>query len=955
MWNKEMGRLTTMTRARMAGKARDPAARSAPSRRNRAAALAAAATALMLLPLLAAVAGAGALPGRDDATPALGLDGPLVVPSGYDGHRPLFEFFTGLSCPSCMAGPHPDIEALYVSSLADESVPWTYVAFHELNGGGVDGLATDESQARMRYYQPGVSGTPDAEVDGGWSELGGMYRKPTPDQANAQSAIDAATARYEPHLNPRQPIRGGLLPDFKYVNLEVEQVYQDGEWVVTVNVTYLGMGRILLNRNLQATLTVFMVEENVLAWSKVEGADVLNHDVFRGYAIQDQTVSLGTGENQMYSGSWTVPNITVDEGADYPEGTPVPVKPQDVVAVAAIFDTTDTSSSDGVNGNPNAVPRCVQSATPNSTAYDRGNKADPVGEMTFSDEQGGLRVEVKLDDPDGASAAAVFFTDEGPASANWTAVTMSLTGTEKCDDAGVCYAFTDATASAPIDPGDASTIWLLVLYTDGKGALGRSDVVTHDVGAVAPGPTSVTSAATWVAVVVLALVLVFLVFTASRSKDPTARKAIAGMTVIVLVLGGAMLGSGAIGGSSGGDKVPDIAFQDINGDSASLLDFRGKVVVIDMMATWCPDCRAAMKDLKAVDKKYGDRIVMLSVDIDPKENEQQLLAFKQEYGAGWRFTMDNDDQEFMEKFSVKFIPRIMVIDVRGRAVYSHDGAVPADELSSRIDKAQTGGGSFIRIGSGGTSGLGLALWAVGVGALTFVSPCAFPMLPGYVTFYMQQEGPKGTRRALRSGLAAASGLVLLYMVIAVLVGLFGSTISPYIYLLTPIVGLLLIAMAAVILLDIQLNFGFLTYPVRKGLAFSRRAVRAMSGGGGAAGAGGLAPDALSQAKEEGGYAGLFYYGLGYGAASAGCMAPVVIALIFLAASQGTFLSAVLIFAIYALTMAALMVVITMGIGVYGGSLAERIRVSGRTVKLVSGFLLVAVGIWMLYFFASGSA
>jgi len=954
MWNQEKGWLRM--RARTADTGRGTGARSAPSGRRHAAALAAVATALMLLPLLAAVAGVDALPGGDVIpTPTLGLDGPLVVPNGYNGHRPLFEFFTGLSCPSCMAGPHPDVEALYASTMSDESVPWTYVAFHELNGGGVDGLATDESQARMRYYQPGISGTPDAEVDGGWSELGGMYRKPTPDQANAQTAIDAATVRYEPHLNPRQPIRGGLLPDFKYVNLEVEQYYQDGEWAVVVNVTYLGMGRVLLNRDLQATLSVFMVEDNVVAWSEVEGADTLNHNVFRGYALQDQAVALGTGENQLYAGSWKVPNITVEEGADYPEGTPVPVKPQDVVAVAAIFDTTDTSSSDGVNGNPNAVPRCVQSATPNSTAYDRGNAADPVGEMTFSSEQGGLRIEVHLGDPDGASTAAVFFTDEGPASANWTAVTMSLTGTDICDDTGACYAYADATASAPIDPGGAPTIWLVVLYTDGRGALGRSDVVTHDVGAIAPGPTSVTSAAMWAAVVALALVLVFLVFTASRSKDPTARKAIAGMTVIVLVLGGAMLGSGAIGGSSSSDKVPDIAFQDIEGDSASLSDFRGKVVVLDMMATWCPDCRAAMKDLKVVDKKYGDRIVMLSVDIDPKENEQQLAAFKQEYKAGWRFTMDNDDQEFMEKFSVKFIPRIMVIDVRGRAVYSHDGAVPADELSERIDEAQTGGGSFISIGSGSTSSLGLALWAVGVGALTFVSPCAFPMLPGYVTFYMQQEGPKGTRRALRSGLAAAAGLVLLYMVIAILVGLFGSTISAYIYLLTPIVGLLLIAMAAVILLDIQLNFGFLTYPVRKGLAFSRRAARTMSGGGGAAGTGEPATDALSQAKEEGGYVGLFYYGLGYGAASAGCMAPVVIALIFLAASQGTFLSAVLIFAIYALTMAALMVVITLGIGVYGGSLAERIRVSGRTVKLVSGFLLVAVGIWMLYFFASGSA
>jgi cytochrome c-type biogenesis protein len=908
----------------------------------------------MLIPLLATLAGVDAVPDRDAARG--GLDGPLAVPNGYRGHRPLLEFFTGLSCPSCMAGPHPDIEGLYASTLGDEAVPWTYVAFHELNGGGVDGLATDESRARMRYYQPGVSGTPDAEIDGGWSELGGMYRKPTPNEANAQSAIDAATVRYQPHLNPRQPIRGGLLPDFKFVNLEVEQYYQDGEWAVVVNVTYLGMGRILLNRDLRATLTVFMVEDSVVAWSKVEGADTLNHNVFRGYALQDQAVTLGSGENQLYAGSWKVPNITVEEGADYPEGTPVPIKSQDVVAVAALFDSDDTSSADGVNGNPNAVPRCVQSATPNSTAYDRGNAADPVGEMTFSDDKGALRVEAHLGDPDGASTAAVFFTDEGPASANWTAVTMSLTGDEVCDDTGACYAYSDATASAPIDPGDATTIWLVVLYTDGKGALGRSDVVTHDVGAVAPGPTSTATVGTWVAVVALAALLVFMVFTASRSKDPTARKAIAGMTVVVLVLGGALLGSGAIGGGSGGDKVPDIRFTDLDGDSASLGDFKGKVVVIDMMATWCPDCQAAMKDLKEVHKRYGDRIVMLTVDIDPKESAQQLAAFKAEYGAGWRFTMDNGDQEFMAKFSVKLIPLIIVIDVRGRAVYSHEGAVPAKDLSSRIDKAQTGGGSFISIGAGSTSSLGLALWAVGVGAITFVSPCAFPMLPGYVTFYLQQEGPKGTKRALRSGLAAASGLVLLYMVIAVLVGLFGSTISAYIYLLTPIVGLLLISMAAVILLDIQLNFGFLTYPVRKGLAFSRRAVRAMSGDKAAAGAGGGAPaDAISQAREEGGDVGLFYYGLGYGAASAGCMAPVVIALIFLAASQGTFLSAMLIFAIYALTMAALMVVITMGIGVYGGSLAERLRVSGRAVKLVSGLLLVAVGVWMLYFFASGSA
>jgi hypothetical protein len=117
----------------------------------------------------------------------------VPVPSGYR-HRPIIEFFTGLSCPACMGGPHQDLEKLWEENRVNEEQPFTYVVFHELNGGGVDDLATDESKERMQYYQPGVAGTPDAEFDGGYVKLGGLSANSI-DYSSASQAIEDCKTR----------------------------------------------------------------------------------------------------------------------------------------------------------------------------------------------------------------------------------------------------------------------------------------------------------------------------------------------------------------------------------------------------------------------------------------------------------------------------------------------------------------------------------------------------------------------------------------------------------------------------------------------------------------------------------------------------------------------------------------------------------------------------------------
>ncbi|MCK4300498.1 MAG: hypothetical protein KAX80_13230, partial [Planctomycetes bacterium] len=98
---------------------------------------------------------------------------------------------------------------------------------------------------------------------------------------------------------------------------------------------------------------------------------------------------------------------------------------------------------------------------------------------------------------------------------------------------------------------------------------------------------------------------------------------------------------------------------------------------------------------------------------------------------------------------------------------------------------------------------------------------------------------------------------------------------------------------------------------------------------------------------------------GYGAAAAGCMAPVVIALIILAVSQGSMLGSIVVFMAFAQTMAVMMIVITLILGHYGGTastkLRERLNIRPQHVKMFTFLVLLAVGVYLIGYWAAGLA
>jgi len=66
--------------------------------------------------------------------------------------------------------------------------------------------------------------------------------------------------------------------------------------------------------------------------------------------------------------------------------------------------------------------------------------------------------------------------------------------------------------------------------------------------------------------------------------------------------------------------APDFTLKDLNGKSVTLSDHKGKVVIIDFWATWCPPCRKGIPELVEMQQTYGsDKLVILGISVDQAE------------------------------------------------------------------------------------------------------------------------------------------------------------------------------------------------------------------------------------------------------------------------------------------------------------------------------------------------
>lgn len=385
------------------------------------------------------------------------------IPANYV-HRPIFEFFTGLSCPSCMNGVHQDMDRLWEDNA--NSLKYTYVVFHQLHGGGEDDLATEETKERIEYYQPGVSGTPAGEFDGGYIELGGLSGREM-NYNSASNAIDDCKERYKVTFNPLHPI-SSIKNNFKFVNLYVWQVFGNDSYTVIANVKYLGTNAIIERSALSGSLYIFMVEDNVTAYSTALKNNIVNHAVFRGYGAKDIRFELKKDESFEFKAKWKIPDAKIK------------IKSKDLRAIAVVYDLDDTSSEKNNMGNKARAFRAIQSSTPESTAHDLKNEPPSFIDVSSSHKNGKINIEAKIDDKDGIAKAYIFFNFNSTNSTDWENTEMKLEGKELCDENGACYAYSAPNAKAEIKAKGKKLYYMILAY-DGNLTFAKSQIFEFNV------------------------------------------------------------------------------------------------------------------------------------------------------------------------------------------------------------------------------------------------------------------------------------------------------------------------------------------------------------------------------------------------------------------------------------------------------------------------------------------
>jgi cytochrome c-type biogenesis protein len=852
-------------------------------------------------------------------------------PDGYI-HRPLMEFFTGLSCPSCM-GSDPDddspekaVHDTYMEGKDDPAAPFSTIVFHELNGGGVDDLNNDEATERMRFYQPGLSGTPDVQFDGGYIEIGGFSASNKPiDQSTIDWALLESETRDE--NAPMRPI-DRLRWNFPYVMMEVDQIFDGQSFYVEVKVSYESNAKTIGGNlmPLQGSLYVFMVEDNVTAYSLVYDLNVTNDAVFRGYAAEDERFSMNVGGEEIFSFSFDIPDAKI------------PIKPQDMYAVAAVFDTQDTDSSPGgTDGNQRAnSPRAVQSATSRSTAYDRGNEVPEVKSISLVDKT----VTVTMDDEGGIAKAFVFINTEGTDKPIWTPVELTLTGEEVCDDQGVCYAYSDASGTATLENYDGGALYAQVLLYDDQSAqsssevysLVKADSVSKDKSSMALG---ISMGPVGLIIGIILIVIGPLLYFATRNAKEGSMKIFSKKaTLAIFVALGIIITSVSASSvfTSSTTTVPDFTVTDTRGNVHSPETYEGKTLVLDIMFTTCASCNEEMPDLVEVynkaKSKHGSDVEFLSVSVDNEDTDKMMNDFQSKYGAKWPIGLNRD---FIEIFDALAVPKLLIIAPNGDIVFQHTGIIDKGEVLENIDDSVSGDYNTVSLTQSGGSLIAFGSMAALFGIVTFFSPCSLPMLPGYISYYITQESSTGKKQnPLKGGILAAVGIITFFVLVGILVAIIGGVIQQYLrFLLVPIGGLLIV-------------LGFLTYIgkdsfMERGMDYVKKPFELL-----------ISKVRGRKVQDDSGSGSLFAYGFGYGAAASSCMAPAFIGMILISFGAGGLIGGAFIFGLYALSLGAMMVIFTY-MAASGSTALQRFVTKTEKIKKISAILLMVAGTFVVIY------
>jgi thiol-disulfide isomerase/thioredoxin len=129
-----------------------------------------------------------------------------------------------------------------------------------------------------------------------------------------------------------------------------------------------------------------------------------------------------------------------------------------------------------------------------------------------------------------------------------------------------------------------------------------------------------------------------------------------------------------------------------SGKKFRISDFKGKPVLMESFAVWCPTCTEQQKQTKELEKRVGDDIIHISLDTDPNEDKEQVREHVEKNGFGWLYAISPIEltQGLIDQYGIKVVnapavPMVLICPDQSTR-FLRSGVKTPDDLITEVEK-----------------------------------------------------------------------------------------------------------------------------------------------------------------------------------------------------------------------------------------------------------------------------
>ena len=166
------------------------------------------------------------------------------------------------------------------------------------------------------------------------------------------------------------------------------------------------------------------------------------------------------------------------------------------------------------------------------------------------------------------------------------------------------------------------------------------------------------------------------------------------LVVALIVIGGCSLTSGNNrGGNEDTNDWRNVELKDIKtGVPFKISDFKGKTILLQSFAVWCPTCKSQQDELDKLKNDVGDDIEIVSIDTDPNEDKKRVIGHIDRFEYDWLFSIDQNKfaEKLVDEFGINVVNApsspVILIDKDQNSRLLRSGLKREDRLKEEIDK-----------------------------------------------------------------------------------------------------------------------------------------------------------------------------------------------------------------------------------------------------------------------------